>query len=390
MFAIDRARMAENDETDATAGAPSAATRASPLERLASFRFAYGAIFAFLVAYAFSVEGVERLLFQHFSDVTEVAVRVDPADGPVADQIHARIAERIAGSRWVRYGDVRVRPLVVAADGHTAIFAGIPIPLLPRDTEDLGEHLLPATVAHVDVSVPHNSLLANLILVSYAAMLVTVLAVYTRRLTDREQAALEALTLTRDNLAGRAEQIESELGSVRQRLGELEPENELYAEEVDVLGEERSALEELLEEATEDLSSKEAEIEELRHQVKRTNKGRSSREDDLLERRFRTLYKNLEVDEHAISDLVALRDESLKLRAEEAIKRLSDEPEQAVVRRKLGGLPPHLSIFELAFAGKGRIYYTKGTARRFRILSVGAKNTQKADLDYLARLPKGT
>ena len=72
------------------------------------------------------------------------------------------------------------------------------------------------------------------------------------------------------------------------------------------------------------------------------------------------------------------------------LKRLSDEPEQTIVRRKLGGLPPHLSIFELAFAGKGRIYYTRGKARRFRILSIGAKNTQKADLDYLARLPKGT
>ncbi len=102
------------------------------------------------------------------------------------------------------------------------------------------------------------------------------------------------------------------------------------------------------------------------------------------------MYKNLEVDEHAIADLVALRDESLKLRAEEAMKRLSEETDQAVVRRKLGGLPPHLAIFELAFAGKGRVYYTKGKVRRFRILSVGAKNTQKTDLEYLSRLPKGT
>ena len=60
------------------------------------------------------------------------------------------------------------------------------------------------------------------------------------------------------------------------------------------------------------------------------------------------------------------------------------------MRRKVGGLPPHLSIFELGFAGKGRIYYTKGASRRYRVLLVGAKNSQKPDLEYLSRLPKGT
>gem|GEM_PF-5750828 len=57
---------------------------------------------------------------------------------------------------------------------------------------------------------------------------------------------------------------------------------------------------------------------------------------------------------------------------------------------KVGGLPPHLSIFELGFADKGRIYYTAGKTRRFRVLAVGAKNSQKTDLEYLSRLPKGT
>jgi len=107
-----------------------------------------------------------------------------------------------------------------------------------------------------------------------------------------------------------------------------------------------------------------------------------------MARRLRTLYKNLEADDRAVQDLVKLGDESLRLRAEEALKRLSDEPEHATVRRKVGGLPAHLSIFELAFAGRGRIYYTRGRSRRYRLLAVGAKNTQKADLEYLSRLPK--
>ena len=103
---------------------------------------------------------------------------------------------------------------------------------------------------------------------------------------------------------------------------------------------------------------------------------------------MRTLYKNLELDDRAIADLVALRDEAMKLKAEENLKRLTDDADNAAVRRKVGGLPPHLSIFELGFAGKGRIYYTRGRQRRFRVLLVGAKNTQKTDLEYLSRLPK--
>jgi hypothetical protein len=45
-----------------------------------------------------------------------------------------------------------------------------------------------------------------------------------------------------------------------------------------------------------------------------------------------------------------------------------------------------LAIFELGFAGKGRIYYQRGEVRRYRILTIGAKNSQKTDLEYLSRL----
>jgi hypothetical protein len=93
------------------------------------------------------------------------------------------------------------------------------------------------------------------------------------------------------------------------------------------------------------------------------------------------------MDDRAVNDMVGLRDEVMKLKAEEAIKRLADESDNAAVRRKVGGLPPQLSIFEMGFAGKGRIYYTRGTQQRFRILAIGAKNSQKTDLEYLSRLP---
>ena len=66
---------------------------------------------------------------------------------------------------------------------------------------------------------------------------------------------------------------------------------------------------------------------------------------------------------------------------------MSEDAGNVGVRRKVGGLPGYLSIYELGFAGKRRLYYRKGDERRFRVLLVGAKNTQQSDMEYLSRLP---
>jgi hypothetical protein len=402
---------------DAAAGAGKQSQR--PLERIASFRFAYLAIFVFLVAYVFTVEALEEVLRRYYRSAVEAAVRVDPRDGPVAEQISGRIGALLQGSPWIRYGELRVRPIVLAADGRTLLYAGGG--LAPRGGDDpLDDSPLLPALADVDVALSHNTVLANAVLLAYAALLVTALVVYTRRLAAREQAELDAMSATRDALAERANAIEAELAAVRSRLAEVEPESELQAEEIGALQreraelharlarlevreaelrsgsaraqkleEERRALEELLDEATRELTGKEAELAELRSQTRRASK-RSARDEELIARRLRTLYKNLEVDERAIENLAELGDESWRLRAEEALKRLCDEADSAAVRRKVGGLPPHLSIFELGFADKGRIYYTAGKTRRYRVLAIGAKNSQKTDLEYLSRLPKGT
>ncbi|MGH7286627.1 MAG: hypothetical protein ACREI8_01235 [Myxococcota bacterium] len=409
--------MAGSPEAPALPDGEATRSGQSPLERIASFRFAYLAIFIFLVAYVFTVEGLEEVLRRHYRGAVEAAVRVDPAAGPVAQQISKRLGGLLRGSPWIRFGDVHVRPLVLAADGHTLLFAGGGF--VPPADAGSDEDLLPAIV-DVDVSLPHNTLLANGVLVAYAALLVSALLIHTRRLAARETLRLGALASARDALAERAQAIESELFAVRARLDEVEPESELQAEEIgslqrerselqarllrlerreaelrsgtvraQKLEEERRALEDLLEEATRDLTSKESELAELRSQTRRASK-RAAKDEELIARRLRTLYKNLEVDERAIENIAELGDESGRLRAEEALKRLCDEPDTAMVRRKVGGLPPHLSIFELGFADKGRIYYTAGKTRRFRVLAVGAKNSQKTDLEYLSRLPKST
>ena len=400
----------------------------APLERLASLGFTYFAIAAFMVLYLVTIDWVERALLQHFRAGVERATRVNPAGGPIVTQIQNRVSELVSDSPWVRYGGVRVNVTVLGADGQTPLFVGGGKVLLPPPERTLDGvmrewmELLPA-ISDVYVSVPHGSALSAGIFVGYGAILVQTLVFYTRRIARQAETQLAAAVAARDSSADRARAIEEELAKVSDRLREIEPAERAQAAEIETLEQERvelhaklrelaeregqlrasasragelederQALEELLEEALQDVSNKDTELTALQDRLKTEDKRQAvqskgrGREAERLTKRFGALYRNLEIDDRAIADLVALGDESQKLRAEEVLKRLDDDPDTAAIRRKVGGLPPHLSIFELGFAGKGRIYYMRSERGGYRVLAIGGKATQKQDLEYLSRI----
>ncbi len=398
-------------------------------DRTRSFRLiVYLSIFVFVLLYVFTVRGVEAILDNHFARVIQQATEIPDLQRPVALQIQDQIEQRIQQSAWVRIGGVRATVIVLGRDGTVIYVGGRALP--PPPSVDLAallrdaQRLLPAT-AEVIVSVPHNALLSNGILLVYAAALLQGLFLYHRVATRRDQRSLNRAHEARDTAFQRSREIEEELSGVRSQLEEVEPAEREHSQEVRALqferqslqrklaglaareeelrgtadqaielDQERHALEELLEEATSEISSRDNEIERLQSSLKKAARGSEKansaqeRGVDLLGRRLRTLYANVEFEDRAIEDLVSLRDESMKLKAEASIKKLCDEAENVEVRRKVGGLPSHLTIFELGFGGKGRIYYTRGQSTRFRILVVGAKNSQKTDLEYLSRIPK--
>jgi hypothetical protein len=401
----------------------------SALDRLASFRITYVAVLAFVLFYVFTVKGAERVLRARFQTAVTRAAEVDWREGSVVEQIRQRVGRIVGESPWVKPGGVQVTAIVLGNDGSPiwvgALTSGGPELVDPAQRAAEAQRVLPASV-DVTVAVPHNSLVANAVLVGYAAVLLTALYFYQRSVARRQDALLEDAVRARDTAAGRAADIERELEGIRGRLAETGAAGSQQAQEIESLRGERAALrrqlealeqrerelleqqnagqttlhaehqalEEMLEEALSDLQDKDQEIQRLETTLKRASKDAAAattartREEDRLGLRLRTLYKNLEIDERAISDLVGLRDETMKLKAEEALKRLSDDVETAGARRKVGGLPPGLPIFELGYAGKGRIYYTHGAQRRLRVLCIGAKNTQNADLEYLSRVAK--
>jgi hypothetical protein len=395
----------------------------SALDRLGSLRAVYAAILVYVVLAVATIQGAQILLEEHFRKAVLAATRVSPAQGRVAPQIQARVEGATRESAWVRLAGVRVRPLVLGADGRTPIYLEgrtlPPPPTLPDESPDAEAELLLPAISEVSVAVPLGSLLAGSIFVAYGAVLVPWLFAYHRRTARKGAALVEAAVTARDTVAERARSIQIELEKVRDRLERLEPAERARAEEIQglqhereslqsklrelsdrearlreklsrtsELERERQALEDLLEEAVQDLGQKEREIgeleERLRHATRPAPAGRRSPEQ--LGKRLRALYPNLEIDDRALDDMAALGDESLRLRAEEAIKRLDAESGGAAVRRKVGGLPPGLAIFELGFAGKGRIYFCRGRQRAHRILALGGKASQKTDLEYLSRL----
>jgi hypothetical protein len=393
-------------------------------DRILSFRVIYVAVFVFLVLYTSTVRMTEILLDRHFARLAVEAAHVTELDTPVATQIQEAMGDLVERSPWVTIGGVRVTSLVLGSDGLSWIYVHGRIRpqeegLAPTDVLRQAVELLPAST-DVSVSVPHTSLLANTILIGYASILLWGLYTYNRANQRRYARQTSEAIRARDQAAERAATIESELAIARNRLDTIEPAEEAQGAEITALQSERrelqiklnvlasreeelrgsadravelsdevSALEELLEEAAGDISSKEEELKELEKNLKQAAKGGGAsrgKGSEALGRRLRTLYRTAEIDDHAIDTLFALRDEAMKLKAEEAIKRLAEEADNVAVRRKVGGLPNHLHIFELGFGGKGRIYYTRGKQQRFRIVAVGAKNSQDSDMEYLRRL----
>jgi DNA repair exonuclease SbcCD ATPase subunit len=422
---------------DAPAADSAARDAAPPNQTVQNTRLGFGTfgvfsvgLFVLLVAYFMSIRFLEDALDQEIQERVDRAIIVSDFDRPLIQQMKERIDAAVRDSRWVRIGGLRVTTLVLAQDGVTWLYVDgrggriSPEGLAPIDMIAEWMEYLPAT-AEVTVTLPHSALLSNGILITFTVIMLQFAYLASRRQSGHESQRLNDALQIRDRAARRTQEIESELAETRSRLSEIEPIEREHSDEIDALQREREslhqvlanlaareeslrgraeravdlaqevrALEDLLEEATGDLESKDGEIGRLEQSLKKASRSSDkaantrTKAAEVIARRFRTLYKTLEVDDRAINDITSLGDESLRLKAEESVKRLAEEADNVSVRRKVGGLPSYVQVYELGFAGKGRIYYTRGKSRRFRILLVGAKNTQPTDLEYLSRLPK--
>lgn len=106
----------------------------------------------------------------------------------------------------------------------------------------------------------------------------------------------------------------------------------------------------------------------------------------VLGKRFKTLYKKIVVSEHAVEGFAEL-DDQIKIKAEEVIHQLNENPDQVIVKRKVFiGKRDQKSIKEVIFGYRGRLYFRKTQAGVVEVLAIGDKNTQSRELTYLSKL----
>jgi hypothetical protein len=255
---------------------------------------------------------------------------------------------------------------------------------------------------NVDVILEHNTLLSNAILTFYICVTVLVLFLYYRAGVNKakqeemeKSSKIARLLELEENYANNVKSLERERENLKSEVFEvkkgLESEKMRASRNEDEMIQEIVLLEEKIDNNIALQKEKQEEIDALREKIKRFEKGRrkdskqKTKSFDSAQKRFKTLYKNITVNERAISGFIDLEDD-LKIKSEEIIHKLNENPEFVQIKRKVFGKKSRKTVQEVIYAYKGRLYFRKTKDNRIEILTIGTKNTQSKDLEFLDKL----
>jgi len=254
----------------------------------------------------------------------------------------------------------------------------------------------------VTVRIPRNTWLANGTLLLYI-LAFTFLLYRAYRVSAREawrielsnqralEAANEELTIAQQKLwdaTGRekyyqkeVERFKTDLDLASDRVRETEDEALAEMEQLEKNLHENLALKEELELEVSRLGE---ELERIESSQKVSAKKRLKQINNTM-KRFRTLYKNLEIQPRAVEGFLDLQSD-LQLRAEELIHNINEDSDRLLVKRKVFSKKGATPAFECEFGYKGRIYWRPGSGTKTQLLVIGTKNSQTKDLAYLENL----
>ena len=254
----------------------------------------------------------------------------------------------------------------------------------------------------LDLSVAHNRILSNTLLGLYILLSLLVLFAFYRaggrKIVSEAQAReaeIKRLTTLEAEYAGRLQTLgqeratlSSEIALVKKRLAN---EKEKISQSEDEMLEEMVSLEEKLQEniaqqkeQQEEIQALEGKIEQYEREEKKSRK-QKDKSADMAQKRFKTLYKNLSVNDRAVKGFAGLTAE-LQLKAEEVIHQLNDDPSLVTIKRKVFGKKNRETVLEVIFAYKGRLYFRNSKEHGTEVMAIGTKHTQGKDLGFLDNL----
>lgn len=254
----------------------------------------------------------------------------------------------------------------------------------------LSSGIIPA----VDVKVSHNSWLSNSILVFYIFVSVYILQRFIRKNIresekyDSDQRELiQKLSTELSRAETTLEDVKFKENEYQQKVSILNSDKHQLSRDIDGLLEEMESLEEgltsqkeLREKTEQEVSKLTEELDQLRERLKKGKK--KNKKQDIIEKRFKVLYKNLYLSDKALQGFISLTDE-FQLKAEEIIHRLNEDDSRVPVKRKVFSKGGKINVLEVDFSYSGRLYFKKDEHGKIAVLAIGNKNTQDQDLNYL-------
>lgn len=255
----------------------------------------------------------------------------------------------------------------------------------------------------LQVRIPRNTWLANIILLIYIFLFATVLSFsYRARAREIEKAARqreqdledarERLSLVQARLRETSDREKSYRQEVDRQQQELIQADQRLQSTEDVALAEMESLEEKLQKSMAEKQEQEQEMLVLLEEVERlksVQQGTSRKKNKQYEnisKRFKVLYKNIDFHGRALEGFLQLPGD-LELKAEEMVHTLDQDCSLVKVKRKVfSGKGSDLPALESIFAYRGRIYWRKKEDTRIEVMAIGTKNTQNKDMAYLEGL----
>jgi len=362
------------------------------------------------VLYIFSVQSVERHLKNRFANEIEDIYLGNTRslfEGSVRlkDAINRNINRYLQSKALIPLG-VKVT-ITVTSKQNTILYPAVvddkDVSLLPNDSMQIASDnyklMNEGLAVNVDLVVEHNTLLTNGILGFYIFASILVLSFYywrgvkkTREAEmekDSEIFRLKEIELNRsDNLKALMKDKKILISEIKKIEKQLKKEKINASKNEEEMIKEIVALEEkinkkigLLNERQEEIDALKEKIKLFEKEIRKESKQKTKIYNSTL-KRFKTLYKNISIDKRAIIGFIDLTDD-MKIKSEEIIHKLNENPKLVPIKRKVFSKKSRAAVQEVIFSYNGRLYFRARKQGMIEILTIGTKNTQTKDLEYL-------
>ena len=383
---------------------------------MVKFRFSIVLLCVILppVLYVFCVQGVERYAEKQVLSQLEATYLGDTRllfDGSITLQeaVRLNIDRYLNRSRWLKWGgravvtvqtkrNVLIYPLIYTDENAAPAHESTPFDIATENYRLINEGL----ELSLDFKLPYNTPIPNAILVVLMVISLGALLSYYRHWSLRYRRESDQRTIELERLAKADAEYRRQLESLQKERARMsadidrmradlarekekaETSQEEMLEEIIALEEKIARKEELHDQQSLEVIELQEKLEQLDQPHSKEN-NRKRKPFEIAHKRFTTLYKNLDIHDRAVEGYLTLT-EDLKLKCEEIMVQLNEDPVSVQIKRKVFGKKNRVTVLEVVFGYKGRLYFMPKGEKRAELITVGTKNSQQQDLAYLERL----